>query len=249
MNWLLLAQVEGLEAGDSAWQLMKQGGPMVWVLLLVSAFAVTAFLERLLNYRRVQINTAEFIAGVRTNLKNNYNIVELVAICDATPGPVARMTKMGILNREQSREHLRELLDDNKRIEVARLEKRLNMLGTIAQIAPLLGLLGTVLGFIRIFRGVWLELPIGILPSISEGRLAGGIWEGLICMALGLAIAIPCYIAFNYLVGRKNDLAVDIDKISSEILNIITLEMPPSKSAGLAKSRAARRAAPKAGDK
>ena len=156
---------------------------------------------------------------------------------------------MGILNREQSREHLRELLDDNKRIEVARLEKRLNMLGTIAQIAPLLGLLGTVLGFIRIFRGVWLELPIGILPSISEGRLAGGIWEGLICMALGLAIAIPCYIAFNYLVGRKNDLAVDIDKISSEILNIITLEMPPSKSAGLAKSRAARRAAPKAGDK
>ncbi len=68
-------------------------------------------------------------------------------------------------------------------------------------------------------------------------------------MALGLAIAIPCYIAFNYLVGRKNDLAVDIDKISSEILNIITVEMPPAKSAGLAKSRAARRAAPKAGDK
>ena len=74
MNWLLLAQLEGSEAGNSAWQLIKQGGPMVWVLLLVSAFAVTAFLERLLNYRRVQINTAEFIAGVRTNLKNNYNI-------------------------------------------------------------------------------------------------------------------------------------------------------------------------------
>ncbi len=216
---------------------------MVWVLLLVSAVAVTIFLERLLNYRRIQINTTEFIAGIRTNLKNNYNIVELVAICDATPGPVARMTKMVILNREQSRELLRELLDENKRIEVARLEKRLNMLGTIAQVAPLLGLLGTVLGFMRIFRGVS-EQGTWILAK----TLAGGIWEGLVCMALGLAIAIPCYVAFNYLVGRKNDLAVDIDKISSEILNIITVEMPPS-SSGPAKTRAARKAAAKPGDK
>ena len=68
-------------------------------------------------------------------------------------------------------------------------------------------------------------------------------------MALGLAIAIPCYIAFNYLVGRKNDLAVDIDKISSEILNIITLEMPPSKSARSAKPRVARKAVSMSGDK
>ncbi|MFT6562825.1 MAG: biopolymer transport protein ExbB [Limisphaerales bacterium] len=118
------------------------------------------------------------------------------------------------------------------------------MLGTMAQISPLLGLLGTVLGFIRIFRGVGQEGN-----WVSAKTLADGIWEGLICMALGLAIAIPCYIAFNYLVGRKNDLAVDIDKISSEILNIITVEMPPAKSAGLAKSRSARKVAPKAGDK
>ncbi|SVA53849.1 uncharacterized protein METZ01_LOCUS106703, partial [marine metagenome] len=83
VNWLLLAQLAGSEAGDSAWQLIKQGGPMVWVLLMVSAVAVTVFLERVLNYRRVQINTTEFIAGIRANLKNNYNIVELVAICDA----------------------------------------------------------------------------------------------------------------------------------------------------------------------
>ena len=243
MNWQLLAQADVLEAGDSAWKLLRQGGPMVWVLLLVSAVAATVFLERLLNYRRVQINTTEFIAGIRANLKNNYNIVELVAICDATPGPVARMTKTAILNRELSRELLRELLIDNKRVEVARLEKRLNILGTIAQIAPLLGLLGTVLGFIRIFRGVWAQGN-----WVLAKTLAGGSWEGLVCMALGLASAIPCYGAFNYLGGRKNDLAVDIDKISSEILNIITVEMPPS-SSGSAKTRAARKAAAKPGDR
>jgi len=225
VNWQFLAQSEFLEVGDPAWKLLRQGGPMVWVLLLVSAMATTLFLERLLNYRRIQINTTEFIAGIRANLKNNYNVVELVAICDATPGPVARMTKVAILNRELSREALRELLNENKRIEVARLEKRLNMLGTIAQIAPLLGLLGTVLGFIRIFRGVWLNGN-----WVLAKTLAGGVWEGLVCMALGLAIAIPCYIAFNYLVGRKDDLGADIDRISSEILNIITVELPPSTS-------------------
>ena len=244
MNWQFLAQAEVLDAGDSAWKLLRQGGPIVWVLLLISAVSATVFLERLLNYRRIQINTTEFIAGIRANLKNNYNVVELVAICDATPGPVARMTKAAILNRELSREALRELLNDNKRVEVARLEKRLNMLGTIAQIAPLLGLLGTVLGFMRIFDGVrqdgnW----------VLAKTLAGGVWEGLVCMALGLAIAIPCYIAFNYLVGRKNDLGADIDRISSEILSIITVEMPPSKPSGPSKARSARKTSSLPADK
>ena len=244
MNWQFLAQAEVLDAGDSAWKLLRQGGPMVWVLLMVSAMATTVFLERLLNYRRIQINTTEFIAGIRANLKNNYNVVELVAICDATPGPVARMTKAAILNRELSREALRELLNDNKRVEVARLEKRLNMLGTIAQIAPLLGLLGTVLGFMRIFEGVKLEGN-----WVLAKTLAGGVWEGLVCMALGLAIAIPCYIAFNYLVGRKNDLGADIDRISSEILSIITVEMPPSKPSGPSKARSARKTSSLPADK
>jgi biopolymer transport protein ExbB len=208
---------------QTAWELLRQGGPMVWVLLVVSAFGITAFLERLLYYHRAQINASEFMAGVRTVLKND-NVVEAVAICDATPGPVARMAKLGILNREQSHDRLRELLDDNSKAEVPRLEKRLNMLGTIAQIAPLLGLLGTVLGFIQIFQGVWRE-GNWVLANV----LAGGIWQGLICMALGLAIAIPSTIAFNYLVGRKDDIALDIEKSNAELLNILAFELALSK--------------------
>ncbi len=208
---------------QTAWELLRQGGPMVWVLLVVSAFGITAFLERLLYYHRAQINASEFMAGVRTVLKND-NVVEAVAICDATPGPVARMAKLGILNREQSHDRLRGLLDDNSRAEVPRLEKRLNMLGTIAQIAPLLGLLGTVLGFIQIFQGVWRE-GNWVLANV----LAGGIWQGLICMALGLAIAIPSTIAFNYLVGRKDDIALDIEKSNAELLNILAFELALSK--------------------
>ena len=215
---LYVLAVESTDA-LTAWELLRQGGPMVWVLLLVSAFGVTAFLERLLYYHRAQINASEFMAGVRTVLKND-NVVEAVAICDATPGPVARMAKLGILNREQAHDRLKELLDDHSRAEVPRLEKRLNMLGTIAQIAPLLGLLGTVLGFIQIFQGVWLKGN-----WVLANDLAGGIWQGLVCMALGLAIAIPCTIAFNYLVGRKDDIALDIEKSNAELLNILAFEL------------------------
>ena len=215
---LYVLAVESTDA-LTAWELLRQGGPMVWVLLLVSAFGVTAFLERLLYYHRAEINASEFMAGVRTVLKND-NVVEAVAICDATPGPVARMAKLGILNREQTHDRLKELLDDHSRAEVPRLEKRLNMLGTIAQIAPLLGLLGTVLGFIQIFQGVWLKGN-----WVLANDLAGGIWQGLVCMALGLAIAIPCTIAFNYLVGRKDDIALDIEKSNAELLNILAFEL------------------------
>ena len=222
MDFYVLA--EASTDAQTAWELLRQGGPMVWVLLIVSAFGITAFLERLLYYHRAQINASEFMAGVRTVLKND-NVVEAVAICDATPGPVARMAKLGILNREQSHDRLRELLDDHSRAEVPRLEKRLNMLGTIAQIAPLLGLLGTVLGFIQIFQGVWRE-GNWVLANV----LAGGIWQGLVCMALGLAIAIPCTIAFNYLVGRKDDIALDIEKSNAELINILAFELASSSS-------------------
>ena len=183
------------------------------------------------------------MAGVRTVLKND-NVVEAVAICDATPGPVARLAKLGILNRDQSHERLREMIDDHSRAEVPRLEKRLNMLGTIAQIAPLLGLLGTVLGFIEIFQGVDLAGGNWVLAE----DLAGGIWQGLICMALGLAIAVPCTIAFNYLVARKDDIALDIEKSTSELLTILTFELTPSKggsSRGTAVRKAAKTAKPK----
>ena len=242
MDFFVLAAVPANEA-KTAWQLLQQGGPMVWVLLLVSAFAITAFLERLLYYHRAQINASEFMAGVRTVLKND-NVVEAVAICDATPGPVARLAKLGILNRDQSHERLREMIDDHSRAEVPRLEKRLNMLGTIAQIAPLLGLLGTVLGFIEIFQGVDLAGGNWVLAE----DLAGGIWQGLICMALGLAIAVPCTIAFNYLVARKDDIALDIEKSTSELLTILTFELTPSKggsSRGTAVRKAAKTAKPK----
>ena len=106
---------------------------------------MVVFIERFLHCHTAQINSLEFLNGVRTVLKRE-NVVEALSICDATPGPVARLVKTAILNRDQGRERVREALEEAGLAEVPRLEEKLNLLATIAQIAPQLGLLGTVLG-------------------------------------------------------------------------------------------------------
>src|SRR6267378_2119796 len=131
--------------------LLKAGGPVLWLIVLTSAVAVVVFIERFLHCHRAQINSVEFLNGVRTVMKRN-NVVEAISICDATPGPVARLVKTAILNRDHGRERVREALEEAGLAEVPRLEEKLNLLATIAQLAPLLGLLGTVLGFIKTFQ-------------------------------------------------------------------------------------------------
>jgi biopolymer transport protein ExbB len=192
------------------------GGPVIWLILAASAVAVVIFVERLLYYHRAQINSTEFLNGVRNVLKRE-NIVEAVAICDATPGPVARLVKLAILNRDRGREGVREALEDAGFLEVPRLEEKLNVLATIAQVAPLLGLLGTVLGFIQTFAKIE---AAGLLAHV--GQLSGGVWQALICTAAGLALAIPAYAGYNYLVGRVNSIVLDMEQVSTEVLNILS---------------------------
>ena len=86
--------------------LLANGGPMLWLILLSSAVGVAVFVERFLHCHRAQINSAGFLNGVRTVLKRD-NIVEALSICDATPGPVARLVRVAILNREHGRERVR----------------------------------------------------------------------------------------------------------------------------------------------
>jgi biopolymer transport protein ExbB len=195
--------------------LLANGGPVVWLLILISAVAIVVFIERLLHCHRSQINSSEFLNGVRTVLGRD-NVVEAVSICDATPGPVARLVKTAILAREKGRDHVRESLEDAGLVEVPRLEARLDLLATIAQITPLLGLLGTVLGLIRIFMDMQ---AAGTYAHVNQ--LAGGVWMALISAGAGLAVAIPTQAAHNYLVNRVNLIVLDMERASNEILRIL----------------------------
>jgi len=189
---------------------------MLWVILFASAVAIAVFIERVLHYHRAQINSAEFLNGVRTVLKRD-NIVEALSICDATPGPVARLVKTAVLSRDQGRERVRESLEEAGLAEVPRLEERLSLLATIAQLSPLLGLMGTLLGFIKVFAKMQNE---GLMANVNT--LSGGVWEALICAAAGLAVAIPTHAGYNYLVNRVNEIVLDMEKAATEIVHIVS---------------------------
>jgi biopolymer transport protein ExbB len=194
--------------------ILKNGGPVFLLILLAGAVAIVVFIERFLHCHRAQINSTEFLNGVRTVLRRD-NVVEAISICDATHGPVARLVKTAILNRDNGRDRVREALEEAGLAEVPRLEEKLNLLATIAQIAPLLGLFGTVLGLMETFNNV----------QANAATLSGGVSTALICAAAGLAVAIPAHAGYNYLVSRVNSIVLDMERAATEIVNIVT-EMP-----------------------
>jgi len=196
--------------------LLAHGGLVLWLIVLISAVAVVVFIERFLHFHTAQINSTEFLNGVRTVLKRD-NVVEALSICDATPGPVARLVKTAIKNRDQGRERVREALEEAGLAEVPRLEEKLNLLATIAQLAPLLGLLGTILGFINTFQVMHNK---GLNANFLD--LSTGVWQALVCAAAGLAVAIPAHAAYNYLVSRVNSIVLDMERTATEIVNIVT---------------------------
>ena len=196
--------------------LLANGGPVMWLILIAAAAAAIVFIERVLYCHRSQINSAEFLNGVRTVIKHG-NVVEAISICDATPGPVARLVKAAIINRELGRERVREAVEEAGLVEVPQLEEKLNLLATIAQIAPLLGLFGTIIGFIDVFGQIE---QAGLYAHIEQ--LSHGIWKSLVCAAGGIAVAIPAHAGYNYLVSRVNKIILDMERAAAEIVNIIT---------------------------
>jgi biopolymer transport protein ExbB len=201
--------------------LLANGGPVIWLILIAAATAAVVFIERALYCHRSQINAAEFLNGVRTVIKRG-NVVEAIAICDATAGPVARLVKAAILHREQGRDRVREAVEEAGLIEVPRLEEKLNLLATIAQISPLLGLFGTIVGFIQVFMGLQHDGLYAHIGSDDPHSLARGVWTSLICAAGGIAVAIPAHAGYNYLVSRVNKIVLDMERAAAEIVNIVT---------------------------
>lgn len=183
----------------------------MWLILLNAIVAVGVFLERLLHYHRAQINVTDFVNGIR-NLLQRGNVIEAIALCDETPGPVAQVVKAGIAHHDRVREEMREAIQDVARHGVARLERRLTVLATIAQVTPLIGFLGTVLGMIQMFQVIQLaQFP-------SPGQLAGGVWQALLTTAGGLVVAVPAYVAYNYLVTRVQNLVLDMEQAANDIV-------------------------------
>lgn len=195
--------------------IIQQGGVIMWVLCAVGALAVMLFFERLFHLHRAQIRSHDFLKGIY-NIMNRQNVAEAVSICDETPGPVARVVRAAVLHHDLSPEEIRRAIEDTGLAEIPRLEKNMNMIGSIAQIAPLLGLLGTVIGMIDMF----FVMKAGS-PLIQVEPFAGGMWKALYTTAMGLGISIPTYVAYNFLTGRIEALVLDMERASSEMYTFL----------------------------
>ena len=195
--------------------ILIKGGPIMYLILLSSIIAVAVFLERLIHFHKATIDTSKFMSGIR-NILRNRNYTEAITICDETPGPIAYTLKVGIMAHSKSRDEMKEAMQDASLYEIPRLERKLVILGTIAHLSPLLGLLGTVSGMINAFKTI-VNNPGPVNPTL----LAQGIWEALITTAAGLVVAIPAFVAYNYLVSRVNSIVVEMEKAATEVANLL----------------------------
>lgn len=194
-------------------QLMRDGGPVLWVIGVCALIAMFIFFKKTFQFHREEVNVRELVRGLENVLRRN-GFVEAISLCDNTPGPAARVLSAAILAYERKDEDLKQAIDDACLEEMPKLEKNIDILSTIGFISPLLGLLGTVLGMMETFETVNVTSSM----ALSSSELAGTIRMALITTAGGLAVAIPCYVAYNYLVSRVNAITLDMEKAASEIV-------------------------------
>jgi biopolymer transport protein ExbB len=185
---------------------------------MCSIIALAVVIEKLWHLHRDKIDTEDFMEDIAETLKRN-KIMEAVDKCNAMPGPIARILKAGILKHDRPRSEIKEAIEDAGIHEVPVLEKNLSALATIAHITPLLGLLGTVTGMVRSFQVI--EQKATALMSVNPGDLAGGIWEALVTTVAGLAVAIPTYVAYNFLVSKVDGFVLEMEKSATDVINIL----------------------------
>ena len=197
-------------------ELLRQGGLIAWIIVGCGLAALILFLERLLSLHRARIKSEDFIAGICNNLRRG-NVNEALAICDDTPGPVAVIVRAAILNRQADKESIRTAIENAGRTEISRMERRLSLLATVAQVAPIFGLLGTVLGLIKSLQAMKLAAPL-----VQPVDVMSGLMQALVTTAVGLAVAAPCYIAFSFLVGKVEKIVIDMERSASDIIAFMT---------------------------
>jgi biopolymer transport protein ExbB len=199
--------------------LVVKGGPVMYPIILCSVIAMAIIIERAYHLYRAKIDTRKFMDDIANVLRRN-KIMEAIEICDKTPGPIAHILRAGILKHDRPKQEIREAIEEAGLYEVPRMEKNMTALATIAHISPLLGLLGTVVGMVGCFQVI--QQKSTSLNPVSPGDLAGGIWQALITTVAGLAVAIPVYVAYNYLVSRVNHLVIDMERSATDLVNILT---------------------------
>ena len=195
-------------------ELMQAGGWLMLPILVCSVVASAIVLERLWTLRRRRVMPSGLVTEIwRWHREGELTDERVDAVRQGSP--LGRMLTAGLINRAHSREVMKEAINDTGRQVVSELERFLNTLGTIASVAPLLGLLGTVIGMIDVF-GVIMNAGVG-----DAGVLAGGISKALITTAAGLSVAIPTLMFYRYFNSRVSKLAIALEEQALRLVEVM----------------------------
>src|SRR5262249_242208 len=186
------------------------------ILGLCSLVSFTIFIERLFHLRKSEVDTNKFIIGLRKSISDG-NMVEAIHSCEQTGGTISNIIKAGLCKHNRGKEQIENAMEISGLIEISQLEKNAKILSIIAHIAPLIGLLGTVLGFIQAFS----EMRMSGLADISASRIGEAMEYALVTTAAGLVVAIPSILAYNYIVSRIEGFVLEIQTTSSEIVDLL----------------------------
>jgi biopolymer transport protein ExbB len=211
---------------DNIISFFRKMGFVFWPLALCSVTALTFIIERFFTFSRARskIGAEQFTANITDSLRSE-NIMEAVSTCEDAGGPLANVLKAGLLRFSQAqieeraitKDEIQEAIEEAELLETPELEKNLPVLGTVAVVSPLFGLLGTVTGMINAFTTIALE------GTGDPQQLAGGISQALLTTAAGLTIAIPCLIFYQLFDSWVNRYVLEIGQVSTEIVNQLVL--------------------------
>ncbi len=200
-------------------QLIMKGGWVMYPIFILSIMAFYIFFERYFTLRKAIKDESSLLMQVRELIKQG-NLNAALSLCKQSNTPIGRMLQKGLLRIGKPIKEIEGAIENVGKLEVAKLEKNISVLGIVAGIAPMLGFVGTISGVIKIFYNISLS------DNISMGNIAGGLYEKMITSAAGLIVGILAYIAHHIL-----NLMVDkiILKLETESIDFIDLLEEPSK--------------------
>ena len=191
-----------------------KGGILMYPIIACSVIALAVILERAWALRGSRVMPREIIQRAEELVKREH-IEEAVALCRRRPSPLGRLIVTVLDNTGQEREVLKEAVQEVGRREAAHLERYVGILGTVANVTPLLGLLGTVSGMIKAFT------VISVQGVGNPASLAGGISEALITTAAGLTAAIPSFLAYRYFLSRTDRRVLELEQVSIHFVDMV----------------------------
>ena len=194
-----------------------------WVMipiLLLSLLTLYLFVERWITLRRATINPDLITENIRDYIQSG-DINGARAYCNAQNSPITRILQHGLERLGRPIVEIQDAVQAQGKYEAFDLEKRIDLLASIAGIAPMLGFLGTVTGMIKAFQQIQ-NLQGNVNPSV----LAGGIWEALISTAAGLVVGILAYFLHNFLLGRINRMINDMERSATDFIDLLQAPVP-----------------------